>query len=158
LPIYEAQIVTAIQHDGNAGFSARQERVLMTLELYALLATAVLLLVLALVSTALYGAQVGNSALTSNREGIAPATGVAGRAQRAHRNLLENAVPFAAAVLTAQVLHVTTLVTQYAALLFIGARVVHAVVYIAGIEKIRTLAWLAGLLATVAIVYVTVML
>jgi uncharacterized MAPEG superfamily protein len=129
----------------------------MTLELYALLATAMLLLVLALVSTALYGAQVGNSSLMGNREGIAPATGAAGRAQRAHRNLLENAVPFAVAVLTARALHITTPVTQDAALIFIGARVIHALVYIAGIEKIRTLAWLVGLLATAAIATVVVL-
>jgi uncharacterized MAPEG superfamily protein len=129
----------------------------MTVELYALLATAMLLLVLALVSTALYGAQVGNSSLMGNREGIAPATGAAGRAQRAHRNLLENALPFAVAVLTARALHITTPVTQDAALIFIGARVIHALVYIAGIEKIRTLAWLVGLLATAAIATVVVL-
>jgi uncharacterized MAPEG superfamily protein len=129
----------------------------MTVELYALLATAMLLLVLALVSTALYGAQVGNSSLMGNREGIEPATGAAGRAQRAHRNLLENALPFAVAVLTARALHITTPVTQDAALIFIGARVIHALVYIAGIEKIRTLAWLVGLLATAAIATVVVL-
>ena len=126
----------------------------MTLELLTLLATALLLLALALISGTLYGAQIGNPALMGNREGVAPASGVAGRAQRAHHNLLENALPFAIVVLTAHVLGVSTTITQIAALTFLGARLAHALAYIAGVEKLRTLAWFVGLSATVAIGYV----
>jgi len=123
----------------------------MTLELYALLATALLMLVLAFVASTLYGKQVGNPALMSNRDRIAAPTGAAQRAVRAHLNLLENAVPFAIVVLTTQVLHVSTPMTQTAALVFIIARILHAIVYIAGITAVRTLLWLAGVAATIAI-------
>ena len=123
----------------------------MTIELYSLLATALLLLVLAFLSANIYGKQVGNPALMSNRENIAAPTGMAQRAIRAHLNLIENAVPFAIVVLVAQSVHVSTPTTQAAALIFIIARVVHAIVYIAGITTIRTLLWLAGVVATIAI-------
>lgn len=128
------------------------EREVMSVEIYCLVATAVLLLALAFVSTALYGSQFGNPALMGNREGIAPPTGAAGRARRAHLNLLENAVPFALVILSAQVIGATSGVTQTAALVFIIARVVHAVVYLVGISGIRTLAWLVGVVATIVIV------
>ena len=123
----------------------------MTIELYALLATALLILALAFTASTLYGKQVGNPALMGNREQIEAPTGAAQRAVRAHLNLLENAVPFAIVVLTAQVLHVSTPMTQAAALVFIIVRVAHAAVYIAGITGARTLLWLAGVASTVAI-------
>src|SRR5207244_12294912 len=45
--------------------------------------------------------QVGLPALAGNREALAPCTGWAGRAARAHHNMLENLVLFAALVLVA---------------------------------------------------------
>lgn len=123
----------------------------MTIELYGLAATGVLLLVLTIVSTALYGNQVGNPALMGDREAIPAPVGAARRAMRAHQNLLENAVPFAIAVVVARALHVSTPLTQGAAIVFIAARVIHALVYIAGIPMIRTLAWVVGVMATVTI-------
>src|SRR4051812_50227446 len=47
--------------------------------------------------------QVGLPALAGNREGLARCTGWAGRAARAHYNMLENLVLFAALVLAAGV-------------------------------------------------------
>jgi len=123
----------------------------MNIELYALLATALLLLALAFISSALYGKQVGNPALMGNREQIAAPTGAARRAIRAHLNLIENALPFAMVVLAAQAQHVSTPLTRAAALVFIAARLLHALSYIAGITKIRTLLWLTGVGATFAI-------
>lgn len=49
-----------------------------------------------LVAVTGYLFQLGLPALASNREGLPPATGWAGRAARAHRNMLENLVLFAA--------------------------------------------------------------
>lgn len=123
----------------------------MTIELFALLATGLLLLVLAMTSGALYGAQVGQLALMGNREALPTATGAAGRTKRAHQNLLENIVPFAVVILAAQALQVSTLLTEGAALTFLAARVLHAVVYILGIPMIRTLAWIAGVGSTLLI-------
>lgn len=128
----------------------------MSTELYSLIAIALLLLVLAFASTALYGKQVGNPALMGNRENIATPTGAARRAQRAHQNLLENAVPFAVVVLVAQVIGVSSPIIQAAAAVFVVARAVHAVVYIAGIPGVRTFAWLAGVAATIVIAFAVV--
>ena len=55
--------------------------------------------------------QVGLPALAGNREGLAPCTGWAGRAARAHHNMLENLVLFAALVLVAVVAGRTNSVT-----------------------------------------------
>lgn len=125
----------------------------MTIELYSLIATVLLFFVLAFVSTALYGKQVGNPALMRNREDIPAPVGAARRAQRAHQNLLENLVPFAIVILIAQALQLSTPLTQGAALIFLGARLVHADVYITGIPVIRTFVWLAGVAATIAIAF-----
>lgn len=129
----------------------------MSIALYSLVATALLLFVLVLVGGMLYGKQVGNPALIGNRETIAPPVGAAGRARRAHQNLLENAVPFAMVVLTAQAVGAASPLIQAAAAIFVIARVVHAVVYIAGIPGIRTFAWLAGVVATIVIAVATVL-
>lgn len=123
----------------------------MTIELFSLVATAALLLVLALISGALYGKQIGNKALGGNRENLPAATGAAGRAQRAHRNLIENALPFAIVVLIAHVMQISTFVTQAAALVFLSARLLHALVYIVGITRIRTPIWFAGVAANFAV-------
>lgn len=95
--------------------------------------------------------QVGLPALAGNREGLAPCTGWAGRAQRAHRNMLENLVLFAALVLIAVVSDRTNATTLLGAQLFFWARLVHAGVYLAGIPWLRTLVWLASVLGMVLI-------
>ena len=79
-----------------------------------------------------------------------PATGAAGRAARAHLNLLENAVPFAIVVLIAHLLALSTDLSRGAAVVFVIARLVHATAYLLGIPYIRTLAWSVGMGATCA--------
>jgi uncharacterized MAPEG superfamily protein len=85
--------------------------------------------------------QVGLPALTANREGLAPCTGWAGRAARAHHNVLESLVLFAALVLVAVLTGKTNATTLLGAQLFFWARVAYAVVYIAGIPWLRTAVW-----------------
>ena len=73
----------------------------------------------------------------------------AGRARRAHANLVENLVVFAALVLVAQVAGKTNAMTALGAQLFFWGRAAYALVYIAGIPWLRTLVWavsVAGLL------------
>ena len=86
--------------------------------------------------------QVSLPALAGNREGLAPCTGLAGRAQRAHHNMLESLVLFAALVLVAVVSQKTNAATLLGAQLFFWARLAYAVVYVAGIPWLRTLVWL----------------
>lgn len=95
--------------------------------------------------------QVGLPALAGNREGLAPCAGWAGRAQRAHHNMLENLVLFAALVLIAVVSGKTNATTLLGAQLFFWARLVYAGVYMAGIPWLRTLVWVASVAGLVLI-------
>jgi uncharacterized MAPEG superfamily protein len=80
----------------------------------------------------------------------APDLDWADRARRAHHNAIENLAVFAPLVLVAAVAGVSTPVTVLAAKTYLIARLVHYVVYAAGIPVVRTLAFTAGFVATVA--------
>src|SRR5690349_4796761 len=73
--------------------------------------------------------QVGLPALAGNREGLAACTGWAGRAYRAHQNMLESLVLFAALVLIAVSVNKTNGTTLLGAQLFFWARLAYAAVY-----------------------------
>ena len=92
---------------------------------------------------AVHGAmmQVGLPTLAGNREGMAEIRGWGGRAARAHRNMLENLVLFAALVLVAALAGKTNATTLLGAEIFLYARIVYALVYIAGIPWLRTGVW-----------------
>ena len=93
--------------------------------------------------------QVGLPPLAGNREGMPELTGFAGRAVRAHRNLLESLVLFAALVLVAQVSGKTNATTALGAQLFFWGRLAYAPVYWIGVPWLRTGVWavsIAGLL------------
>jgi len=92
--------------------------------------------------------QVGLPPLVGNRENFPALTGWAGRADRAHRNMLQNLVLFAALVLVAALAGKTNSATLLGAQLFFWARLVYAFVYLAGIPWLRTAVWgvsIAGL-------------
>ena len=95
--------------------------------------------------------QVGLPRLAGNREGLAPCTGWAGRAQRAHFNVLESLVLFAALVLIAVVTNKTNATTLLGAQLFFWARLVYAFVYLAGIPWLRTAVWLVSVIGLILI-------
>ena len=90
--------------------------------------------------------QVGLPALAGNREGLPPITGWAGRAARAHRNMVENLVLFAALVLIAVAAGKTGDTTLLGAQLFFWARLAYALVYLAGIPWLRTAVWLVSVI------------
>jgi uncharacterized MAPEG superfamily protein len=85
--------------------------------------------------------QVGLPALAGNRENLPPITGWAGRAARAHRNMLESLVLFASLVLLARVSGRADAMTALGSELFFWARLVYVPVYLAGIPWVRTAAW-----------------
>lgn len=124
---------------------------IMSIELMTLLVCALLCLALPLFYSTIYAQQVGFKTVAGNRDGAPEPSGVAGRAQRAHRNLIENLVPYAAVILVAHSLGVSNTYTVAAALVFLVARVVHALSYIGGVVGVRTLAWNAGVIATIVI-------
>ncbi|HMA88133.1 MAG TPA: MAPEG family protein [Burkholderiales bacterium] len=85
--------------------------------------------------------QVGLLTLVGNREKFPEITGWAGRAARAHRNMIENLVVFAALVLVAVAAGRTNGMTLLGAQLFFWARLAYAVVYLIGIPWLRTGVW-----------------
>ncbi|MGE5146420.1 MAG: MAPEG family protein [Candidatus Eiseniibacteriota bacterium] len=95
--------------------------------------------------------QLGLPPLVGNRENLPECTGWAGRAQRAHRNMLENLVLFAALVLVAQVAGKANAMTALGAQLFFWARLVYAPVYIIGIPWVRTAVWAVSVVGLVLI-------
>jgi uncharacterized MAPEG superfamily protein len=113
----------------------------MTPELMYLVWTAALTFGLVLIAVAGATLECGLPALAGNREGLPKMTGWAGRAQRAHFNMLESLILFAVLVLVAQAAGVHNAMTLLGAQLFFWGRVAHAIVYIAGIPWLRTAAW-----------------
>ena len=95
--------------------------------------------------------QVGLPKLASNRDNMPPFTGWVGRADRAHHNMLENLVLFAALVLLAVVSNKTNSTTLLGAQLFSWARVAYAVVYLIGIPWLRTGVWFVSIVGLLLI-------
>lgn len=121
----------------------------MTFELQMLVWSAALALAQMVVAAIGAQGQVGLPALAGNREDLPALTGWAGRARRAHLNMLENLLLFAIAVLVAGVLGRTNAATALGAALFFWARLAYAAIYVVGVPWLRTAAWavaLAGIL------------
>lgn len=89
--------------------------------------------------------------LVGNREGFVPPEGWAGRARRAHLNMMESLVPFAIFVLAAAITHRADGMTAMGAMLFFWARLAYAVIYILGVPWLRTVAWLAALAGSIMV-------
>jgi uncharacterized MAPEG superfamily protein len=123
----------------------------MTPELTYLVWSAVLTFVLVLIAASGAQLQVGLEKLAGNREALPDLTGWAGRAQRAHLNMLENLILFAILVLVAQAAGVRNSATLLGAQLFFWGRVAHAVLYLAGIPWARTAAWFVSVIGLLLI-------
>ena len=121
----------------------------MTLELTYLVWSVALTFALVLIAVAGATQEVGLPKLAGNRDGGLPEmSGWAGRAARAHRNMLESLVLFAVLVLAAHIAGIHNAMTLLGAQLFFWGRVAHAGIYLAGIAWLRTAAWgvsIAGL-------------
>ncbi len=81
-----------------------------------------------------------------NRETPLDPSPVASRLARTAENMKENLPLFAALVLVAHVSGEADATSALGAQIFFGARVLHAVIYIAGIPKIRTPVWLVSVI------------
>ena len=123
----------------------------MSPELNLLVWATVLTLVQALVAAVGATGQLGLPILAGNRETLPAISGWAGRAQRAHRNMLESFVLFAALVLAAQLAGKTNAMTTLGAELFFWARLVYAVIYVMGIAWLRTGVWAVSVVGLVLI-------
>jgi uncharacterized MAPEG superfamily protein len=118
----------------------------MTPEMVFLLWSAALTVLLAVIAVFAALLEVGLPRLVGNRENFPELPGWAGRAVRAHENMLENLVLFAIVVFAARLTNVSNVVTLLGAQLFFFGRVAHAIIYIIGIPWLRTLAWLVSII------------
>lgn len=123
----------------------------MSIELKLLVWSAALALVQCLVAVTGAYLQVGLPTLAGNREKMPAIIGWAGRAERAHRNMLQSLVLFTALVLVAQAAGRLNGTTALGAQLFFWARLVYAGVYVAGLPWVRTGVWAVSVLGLVLI-------
>jgi uncharacterized MAPEG superfamily protein len=123
----------------------------MSLELKLLVWSVALTFAQCLVAVTGAMLQVGLPTLADNREGLPAITGWAGRAERAHRNMLQSLVLFTALVLVAQVTNKLDATTALGAQLFFWARLAYAAVYIIGLPWIRTAVWAVSIVGLVLI-------
>ena len=122
--------------------------------LFYLLLSVILCFVQMLVAATGANTQVGLPALAGNREGLAEMVGWAGRARRAHLNMIENLVLFAALVLITAISGKANATTAMGAMIFFWARLAYAVIYLIGIPWLRTLAWAVSVIGMVMIAWV----
>ena len=95
--------------------------------------------------------QVGLPTLAGNREKMPEVIGWAGRAARAHGNMLQSLVLFAALVLVAQATGKLNAMTALGAQLFFWGRIAYALVYMAGVPWLRTAVWAVSIIGLVLI-------
>jgi uncharacterized MAPEG superfamily protein len=118
----------------------------MSPDLKYLLLSTLLCFVQMLVAATGANQAVGLPMLAGNREGLPELTGWAGRAKRAHLNMVENLVLFAALVLIAVAAGKANAMTATGAMIFFWGRVAYAVIYVAGIAWLRTAAWFVSVI------------
>ena len=81
----------------------------------------------------------------SNREDVPPPTSIAGRAERAARNMLVNLTLLVALLLAVHAANLDDPKVATGAALFFWARLVYFPIYVAGLIYIRTAAWLVSI-------------
>ena len=125
----------------------------MSPDLQYLLLSAILCFVQMLIAATGANTQVGLPTLAGNREDLPDMVGWAGRARRAHLNMIENLVLFAPLVLIAAVAGKANATTAMGAMIFFWARLAYAVIYLIGIPWLRTLAWFVSVIGMVMIAW-----
>lgn len=123
----------------------------MTADLNLLVWAVVLTLVQLVIAIVGATTQFSMPVLSGNREPPCDGRGWVGRAQRAHRNMLESLPLFAILVLVAHAAGKENAMTLLGAQLFVYSRAVFAVIYYAGIPWLRTLVWTVSLVGLVLI-------
>jgi len=122
-----------------------------SIELNLLVWSVALCVLQMLISVITAQGQVGLPPLIGNREGFPELKGLAGRALRAHQNMVTNLVLFAILVLVVAVTGKSNAMTILGAQLFFWARVAYAVIYLIGIPWARTIAWTISIVGLVLI-------
>lgn len=110
----------------------------MSVDLTLLVWSVALVLIQVVIAAVGAATEVGLPTLAGNRENVPAFEGWAGRAARAHRNVLENVVLFGILVLVAHVAGRANEMTALGAQLFFWARVAYVPIYLIGIPWVRT--------------------
>jgi len=125
----------------------------MSPDLKLLLWSIALALVQVIIAVLGANSQIPLAALAGNREPSLPdLTGWAGRAERAHRNMMNNLPLFIALVLIAQLAGKTNATTALGAELFFWGRLAYAAIYVAGLPWLRTVSWLVSVIGLILII------
>ena len=123
----------------------------MNIELIMLAAAGGLILLLTLLQGTRNVLVLGLPTAAGNQHDIAPWQGWNDRLNRAIRNQIEGIAIFAPIVLAVTQLGLTNETTALGAQVYVLARVVHAIVYTAGIAYVRTTAWAIGVAGIVMV-------
>ena len=123
----------------------------LSLELTFLLWSVVITFIQLIISLLGATQQHGLTTLAGNRENIGSTSGWAGRAQRAHRNMLENPILFAILVIVAHIAGISNEITVLGAQLFFWGRLAYSFIYVVGIAWLRTVAFLVSILGSILI-------
>jgi|SRR5690349_12942646 len=110
--------------------------------IYSAVLTWLMLVVAALVRTCSAG---GIGAALGNRHALPEPAPVAGRADRAAKNMLESMVLFVALLIAAHLAHADQDRVDLGARVFFYARVAYFAVYLLGITHLRTAVWIVSL-------------
>ena len=116
----------------------------MTIPLWCLLITAVLPIIWSWVSGYYRNKQLGTVDNKQPREQNAQLTGAGARAVAAQSNAWEALAIFTAAVMVSHVLGADAEKAATASIVFVAARVLHGILYIANKDVLRSLCFLVG--------------
>lgn len=97
--------------------------------------------------------QIGMSTAVGNRDKAIDIIGWAGRARRAHSNMLESLVLFAILILVANAINLSNDNTILGAQLFFWGRLAFALIYLFGIVWLRTAAWMVSVVGLLLIFF-----
>ncbi len=124
----------------------------LPMELTMLLWASILYVLQILVAAVVADLQNGVAWGLGNRENIPTVPGWGGRAQRAYVNMAESLLPFACLVLIAHGSDRLGELSILGAQIFLVSRVLYAILYVAGIKILRSLAYFGGLAGMTLIV------
>ncbi len=126
----------------------------MSIELWALLGSCLVML-LSIVAQAVYmDVKAGAAYGLSNRDGTPSGIGdLGGRLDRNVRNQIEGLVMFIPLVVISAAGGISNPWTQRAAVVYVITRLAYFLVYAAGVTILRSLIWIVGLVALLVYVY-----
>lgn len=122
----------------------------MTIELWMVVGSVVLLFAQITIQALLLTAQLGREYNAGPRDEDKPLTGRAGRAKRMVENYLETYPAFIALALAAVISGGSDWLTQGGAALYVVGRIVYIPLYLQGIAYFRSMVWILAALGLVA--------